>query len=539
MNHNKSTVVEEYHKPWSDKQPRPKMVEVFISVCWYTIDEQPNWDPSMNARKSRVVATKTLQGAPHTVYETVGMAPKLDELWYDNVWMKYVGEKMPRFGGSRDVCRPNTIYDYPKELIEVLKKYSKDSRTKAFVCGTGKFYVESHNSHRGRKEEVKVDPNPNLEEISKMVMLFETEQEAKDWIIEVMSQVKGFTPEQIEKNKSQYVEPVYSDEEEVSPILTKLENYIKIIAANAEHFCKPENMRQLQWAMWRFSNIFYAARHTKQGYEDSVGYFLESFEGDWTKGLSKKHADAIRYATSAEHKLASFGYIDKEFIRGSYICNLQRIDDLQNSEVSEIVKLLIKKQKTFDEHKKLQKLVYGKSEELSTDLLLTYYGGYKFIDGYLVADDTEKIDPMFVYGFKEVPKEIMQQLETVLNDELIQKCQNEGRIEWEKDMIFYYEKQFMSRKDMPKEIKDKMKGFNFSQWVHFAGEFMKLAKASVEKKKDYKLILGIDPIIKKIRKDSHPSYVKAAIEICNKTLKSKESNTKDKNFAQNILNQLS
>lgn len=510
------------------------MIEVYIGVCWYTIDDQPNWNPSMNARKSRV-RENNYNGKVSTIYETVGDAPKLEELWYDNVWMKYVGDKMPRFNNNlTGPCRPDTIFDYPQDLIEVLKKYKKDPRTKDFVCGTGKFWVESPNQHLERGESPKVDPNPKLEEVTKMVMLFETEQEAEAWIIEVMDQVKGFTPEQIQKNKNMSVEPVYSDEEEErSPILSKLETFIQTIAKNADHFCKPENVRQLHWAMWRFGNIFYAARSAKCGYEDSIGYFLESF--DWSDGLTDEQIKQIELATQAEHKLAHFGYVDREFLQGGgYVCGTSRLRELELSEPSEATLLAAKSQKSFDDHVKLSKLIYG-SATLSPDLLLTYYGGYDFIDGYMVSD--EVIDPMFVYGYRDVPVGIMEQLNEVLRDSVVLATQDTGRDEWEKDLVYYYEKQFMGRKDIPAEIKSKMKKFDFSQWVHFSGKFLELA--SVVKKKPYKLVLGIDPIINKITKDSHPSYVQAAIDISNKILMSKASDEKDRKFAKGIIKKLS
>ena len=103
-------------------------------------------------------------------------------------------------------------------------------------------------------------------------------------------------------------------------------------------------------------------------------------------------------------------------------------------------------------------------------------------------------------------------------------------------MVFSYEMRFMNRKDIPDELKDKMKKFNMSQWIHFIELLMKSANKIV--KKPYKLILGIDPMINKVTKDSHPSYVKAAINICEKTLDSSASTDKDKKFAKDILKKL-
>ncbi len=322
--------------------------------------------------------------------------------------------------------------------------------------------------------------------------------------------------------------------EKQSSILLKLEAYIKIIALNAEHFCQAENLKQLHWAMWRFSNVFYAARYTEQGYEDSIGYFLESFEAEWTQGLSQEQVEAIKYATASEHMLAKYGYIHKEFIGGTYIASVDEIIELQNSKPSNVTLLTAIKYKTFDVHVLLHKLLYN---EKNADLILTYYGGYKFVKGYLVAKDTELIDPTFVYAFKEVPLDIMQQLKDILNDKNVQICQNEGSITFEKNMILYYEKKYMNHMDTSDEMSHKLSKLTLNQWMHFSNDNMKRAK-NFFNKKDYKLILGSNPIIKQIRKDSHHSYVQAAIDICHKTMASKESNEKDKNFVQNILNNL-
>ena len=205
MNNNKSTVVEQYHTQFIDNQIRPEMIEVFIAVNWYAIDDQPNWVPTLHARKSRVVNKGVYDDEPHNVYETTGMVEKLDKLFSNYVWKNYCGQPMPKMSVNMgSTCRPDNIFQQPIELIEALKRYKDDVRMKAFVCGTGKFYVESHNKYKDKDEKVQVDPNPNLEEISKMVMLFETEQEAKEFIKDVMKDIKGFTSEQIKLNETQY-----------------------------------------------------------------------------------------------------------------------------------------------------------------------------------------------------------------------------------------------------------------------------------------------------------------------------------------------
>lgn len=534
LNRNESTVVEQYHESWKDKKENsewknkkewPTMTEVHLGVVWYAIDDQPNWHPSFNANRINRNGV-------------VGDSKKVELKWYDNVWQKYVGQKMPRFD-SFDVCRPNTIYDCPNDLIEVLKTYSNDPRVKKFVCGTGKFYIESHNKHRGRKEEIYTDPNPDQEEISNMTMLFETNKEAEDWVKEVFSKIKGFTPEQIAKNKALEIVEDYSDEEEPeeSPVLVKLKNYIFKIVNHIDFFAAEENKSALCWAMWRFGNIFYSARELGKGYDDSILYFLESF--NWAEKTTEKQAEKIFAASSIDMKLSEYGYINPHYNRGSYICDQKEIERFQNSDLPEVAMLISKPKKTFQDHEKIMKILYG---DMDSEMLLTYYGGYKFIDGFLEATKTLKEDPCFAHGYKQIPEHILNELTQILNDTEIVDCQNMAKAEFEKDRIFYFKKTWFEKK-LPKEAKEKMEEFTLDQWVKFETDYIKLATEKEfkknNKKEDYKLILGIDPQIQYITKNSHPSYIEAAINICQKTLKSKTSSEKDKSFVGDILSKLS
>jgi len=541
MRNNKTTVVQEYHKQWEDKNVRPSCVEMHISVTWYTIDEQPNWHPSLHARISHV-KENYYKGQINTIYETLGIADDLDVLWYDQIWLKYVGEKMPRLEKNytdSQVCRPNTIFDQPKDLIEVLKLYEKDSRTKKFVCGTGKFWVESHNEYCGRKEEIQIDPNPDLEEISSMVMLFQNKEEAKEWIEEVMNQVSGFSKQQIKDNKSIYIETNYSDieEEEESPILIRLKKLLCLVADNSKHFCKKENRDQLEWVMWQFSNIFYAARHTGQGYDDSLMYFMDSFSEEWSKKLSEKEINIIHLATGSKNMLQEFGY-QKINPKGSDILSPMQIEKLQNSPIPEITFLIAKENKTFEEHVKIYETVYSLS---NPDMLLTYYGGYKFEKGYLVSEKVLEHDPFFVHGWKKIPSELLQKLNEIIKDPIILTCQENGRKEYELDIVHFFKEQYL--KHASKKQKETMEHFDFEQWMEFDKDFTKLYleeedKKKPKKKEEYHLILGINPIINKVTKDSHPSYIKATIDICKKSLNSKKTSKEDRAYVKKILKKL-
>lgn len=535
LNHNESTVVEEYHFNWKDKKENvewknkkewPTVTEVHLGVVWYTIDDQPNWHPTFNA--NRVNRTGV-----------VGSADKAKFMWYDNVWQKYVGQKMPRFEGF-NVCRPNTIYDCPIDLIEVLRSYSKDPRVKKFVCGTGKIWVESHNKHRSRKEEVYTDPNPDQEEISSMTIIFDTNKEAEEWVEEVFSKVKGFTPEQIKDNKAREIVKNYDDHEEPKEhsIYVKLKDYIFKIVNHIDFFTAEENKSALCWVMWRFGNIFHSARVMEKGYDESIGYFLESF--DWRKKLSEEQVEKIYSTSSIDMKLSEYGYVSSHYSRGAYICNQEEIEKFQNNYLPEVTTLIAKSKKTFQEHEKIMKTLYG---DMDSEMLLTYYGGYKFINGFLEATKILKEDPCFVHGYKQIPEHILNELYSILNDKEIIECQNEAKIEFENDHIFYLKKMWL-KNNFPKEAKEKMENFSLAQWIKFEEDYFTLAKKEIikersDKEDEYKLMLGINPQIKYITKDSHPSYVEAAIKICNKVLGSKTSNDKDKKFVEDILKKLS
>lgn len=290
--------------------------------------------------------------------------------------------------------------------------------------------------------------------------------------------------------------------------------------------------------MWRFSNIFYAAHMTNQGYDDSLLYFLESF--DWEKGLTGKQIEVIRMSSDVHHRLSEFGYVPNAYMRESYICNNEDIENLQNVEISEITQLIAKEKKTFEEHKYIMQTVYKNlHNDFGSDLLLTYYGGYSFIDGYLVSDKIQEYDVFFVHGYKDMPKDILLQLNDVLKNENVKNCQDLAKKEWSGRIIERYQQHFCIRTDFPINAKEKLMKFNIDQCVKFVEDYMYEVKISTKKdKKDYKLILGIDPIIKYITKDSHKSYIKATIDICNRTLSSKESTEKDKTYVKKILSKL-
>lgn len=541
LNRNEKTVVRDYHdQQYRDKTVRPEMVEVHLSVCWYTVDEQPSWYASFNARKSRVKDNGVYNGKPQTMYETTnGSLPKLEELWANNWWLKYAGEKMPKFDrkitGSA-VVRTDTVYDYPQELIDKLKEYRNDPRMKRFLCGTGKFWVESRNQHREREDEIQVDPFPDKEEISEATMFFETVEEAKAWVEEVFAPIKGLTPEQVKANneKRDSFQKEEVEEEPEMPVMDRLGNLIEVIKKQADHFCN--NRIQLDWIMWRFANIFYAARHTKQGYDDSIGYFLDYLDSD--KGITKKQADAIRLASGSMYRMAEYGYVSSAFLRGTPIFNLDEIHELENNPIPEVTVLLSKRNKTFDELVKLHQMLYRKQNELGAELFLTYYGGYKEENGFLVEEKIDEIHPFFVHGWKEVPKEIMFELNRILLDPVIVECQNKGKEEWIKDQLFYYQKRWIDR--LPKESREIAMKFDIDQWQKFEDDFMDMAleEESKKKKPEFKLILGINPHILKVTKKWDQSYVDAAIDIATKALASKSTSEKDREKMQKVLDRL-
>lgn len=317
--------------------------------------------------------------------------------------------------------------------------------------------------------------------------------------------------------------------------LNKLKALFCTIASNAAHLCLPENKAQLDWAMWRFSNIFYAWRYAGEGWDDSLGDFIGSFEDEWVgaNGLTEDQVELLQLATCSYQNLVKFGYIHSEFDRHNYICDAKRIKELQESEPSEITTLCAIENKTFDDHKRLHTLRYPIMEDKhGADLMLTYYGNYRFENGYLVDRDCRDWDPMFVYAWKNVPADLMQQLNTLLEDQEVLEIQEVGRKNWEAKMVEYYNKLFVAR--VPEEFKKDVANFKLGQWILFASDVINMG-IKAAKKAPYKLVLGIDPKIKKITKDAHPSYVAAAKQICNRVLNSPASDAKDLKFAYEVL----
>lgn len=315
-------------------------------------------------------------------------------------------------------------------------------------------------------------------------------------------------------------------------MLTKLKSLLKLIAANADHFCKPENKGQLDWIMWRWVNIFYSARIIGKGYDDSIMYFLDSFS--WDDKLSQVQKDVIQTATCSYQKMAQFGYIDTEFMMDIYIADIEKIQELENSIPSNLTLLIAKEKKTYTDHLKIQSEIYKNISKPTDDfMILTYYSGYSFKNGFLENEDCINFDPLFIYKWKDVPKKIMSDLLIILNDKKIINCQNKARKIWEKDKIESFKSQFY--RVIPEEFKDKTNTFSLAQWIFFGSKLLKQGFDSLKKEKEFKLILGINPIINKIDKNSDQSYIDACIDLCNKVLNSKESLPKDIKFAKDIL----
>ncbi len=116
-------------------------------------------------------------------YETVGGYDELELRYFDIVWEKYEGKEMPnrdmkggRFSGLlgyKGPCRPE-FEVYPKELIDALSYFENSSFVTEFEKGLKKRYFS--------KSSGEIDPFPDKEEISKMSLEFQSEEDAFDWL---------------------------------------------------------------------------------------------------------------------------------------------------------------------------------------------------------------------------------------------------------------------------------------------------------------------------------------------------------------------
>lgn len=149
-----------------EEEEKGGVVEMHLSVPIFS----DKWTTFFSCRRSKI--------NDKGIYETIGGCDELELKYFDIVWKKYEGREMPwremkngRFTGPvGGPCRPE-FKVHPQELIDALTYFQNSSFVTKFEKGKKKRY------YRG-----KPDPDPNREEISKMSLEFQSEEDASDWL---------------------------------------------------------------------------------------------------------------------------------------------------------------------------------------------------------------------------------------------------------------------------------------------------------------------------------------------------------------------
>ena len=335
--------------------------------------------------------------------------------------------------------------------------------------------------------------------------------------------------------------------------LKTLSKYILIIDKHSEHFCKPENRGQLEWAMWRWVNLFYAARYMGKGYDDSISYFID---GHIEFTCTEKQQHKIKIASCAGNDLANWGYVNKNFVMRSYQLDVPEIINLQNGEVPEFAQLRMKKNKTWQDwleinHHSKNPLKFGKKEsDWDIERMhFTYYSGFKFLNGYLQSENDVEHDLDFPLKWKDVPSKIMAELNQILDDPKMVKMQNDAKKKWEKEVCNGFIATIGKHVEHLLEKGRTLKNIALEGWYDIHDVLMNreitdedLEKSGIKvskRPKDNYMDIHSGNVIVKIDKNCHQSYIDVAIRICNEILTNNNESTNNKDWAKQILKKLS
>lgn len=149
-----------------EEEEKGGFVEVHLTVPVFS----DKWTTFFSCRRSKT--------NDRGQYEIIGGCDELELRYFDIVWKRYEGKEMPcrdmvdgRFSGPvGGPCRPE-FKVYPKELIDALSYFKNISFVTKFESGLKKMYYKG-----------KSNPFPDKEEISKMSLEFQNEEDAFDWL---------------------------------------------------------------------------------------------------------------------------------------------------------------------------------------------------------------------------------------------------------------------------------------------------------------------------------------------------------------------
>ena len=316
------------------------------------------------------------------------------------------------------------------------------------------------------------------------------------------------------------------EQEVINPILTAIKN-------NQVYLTKPENLDQLAKLGYMYNTLWYAGRICygsegliKKGWicEDNPKYKIEMCKPE-NEEIENFIYDAWGMHVSHEH-----GVTWKEF---EQIVN-------RGKKLTALEMKLLKVDKTFDDWVEIKldpkyqyKSIYPDRRSVIIHMLCCYGTGYGFKNGYIFKEASGADQDIALYGDWQNAK-FLPSIQKVV-DKVMSKPEVKEAVEKEYTYI-----RAIMQKNGPFGIEELLNKFvNSSAYKKMVKLLVK--KEKKEKKpysKVYPISAGYSPITS-IDNTWHPSYIKAAIEICEDILAhEKEEEKGNVTFAKKFLKKI-
>jgi hypothetical protein len=288
---------------------------------------------------------------------------------------------------------------------------------------------------------------------------------------------------------------------------------LRIIKNNQEYLTKPENLPQLAKLGYMYNSLWYNGRHAS--YENIIDANQNDDNPKYKIEMCNPKTDEIEnyiYDAWGMHVSNDYGPGWEEFktiVAGGI-------------ELSDVERKLLKPNKTFDEWVDIKTdsdyrytALFGDRRKVADYLLCTIGTGYGYKNGYIIEEASGADQDTTDYGdWKNCTfrKDIQLNVNKIMEDVEVKKVMQFITIEKEK----------FEAKKLAKEIKSF--GMPYKEWqkTHQA-DMDKLYEGmggEVEEEKVFEYYpISEYSIITQLDENAHPSYITAALEICEHIVK--------------------
>lgn len=299
---------------------------------------------------------------------------------------------------------------------------------------------------------------------------------------------------------------------------------LNTIIKNLDYLTEPENLGQLAKLGYMYEKLWYAGRYSfgyegkiKSGYEceDNPKYKLEMCD------VGTEEQYDLVYDAWGMH--ISEGWEIPESFEGF------RDLILTGKTYSELELKMLKPQKTLDEWVEIKtdpeyryKSLYPNRKSVINNLLCTIGTGYGYSKGFIIEQASGADQDRTLYGKwenAELEPGIQKMVDKVLEDpevELVIETRRQGYLEYqEKDQESTNNRLKEICSDLNIKLEDDLKDISISDLTQII--LGKMGKKDIQKtKEEYRTYYPICEYsnITKLDKDSDPSYILGAIEIC-------------------------